>query len=380
MATYYVGPSSAGAADGSSWANRYGSLTDAEDTPVAAGDTVYVGPGVYRETLTCDVSGSSGNPITYIGDYTGANTDGTGGVVRITGSDDDQSATRDHCITCGAQRNYRTFQGFQFDTTSVYLVEGGGTSNAGTNWIIEDCFFLPAIGNSSYQIVCGGANQSAWMIRRCVFFSGRAGFSIWFYHSSDLSDCGHTVENCILLGHGASMSSPAIATTNVGGITVRNVYIRGYGHGVKVESALAVGQTITVNNSIIHSCYIGLVATTTDEFSEDYNTLFGNTADRSNVNVGGNSLTYPPLEDTRWFFEATMGGGTLVTPFDLSSWSQLINVAGTSPPAADLRGTTVQGAQREWGPLEYDSSLDIEAGSGGGGILRHPGMTGGCNA
>jgi hypothetical protein len=33
---------------------------------------------------------------------------------------------------------------------------------------------------------------------------------------------------------------------------------------------------------------------------------------------------------------------------------------------ADMRGTTVQGAEREWGALEYDSTLDIEAGTGTG--------------
>ncbi len=60
---------------------------------------------------------------------------------------------------------------------------------------------------------------------------------------------------------------------------------------------------------------------------------------------------YLPLFDARWFFEM-VGGGKLVTPFDLSSWSQLINVAGTAPTAADMRGTTVQGAEREFGALE----------------------------
>ncbi len=83
-----------------------------------------------------------------------------------------------------------------------------------------------------------------------------------------------------------------------------------------------------------------------------------------NVDVGAHSVTYPPLFDSRWFFEM-VNGGSMITPFDLASYSQLINVAGTSPTTADMRGTTVQGTQREWGALEYDSTLDIEAGSGG---------------
>lgn len=375
MATYYVGPAAAGAEDGSSWANRLGTLNGAEDIPVAAGDIVYVGPGVYREMLTCDVSGSSGSPITYIGDYTGANTDGVGGVVRITGSDDDQTATRVNCIVCTAQRNYRTFRGFAFDMTTSYLVTGG-LSVSGTNWIIDECHFASSGAASGYNLVCGGANQAAWTVSNCMFMGGRSNYMIWFYHSADVSDTGHVVENCIVLGAGEGGNSPAIGSTNVGGITVRNTLVSHARYGIAVMAALAAGQTVTVNNCIIQNCYIALVATTTAEFSEDYNCLYDNTAARSNVNVGANSNTYPPLLDTRWFFEA-VNGGTLVTPWDLSSWSQLVNVAGTSPTTADLRGTTVQGAQREWGALEYDSTLDIEAGSSSGGRPAFGDRTGG---
>lgn len=58
MALFYVGPASAGSADGTSWANRVGSMTAAEALAgLAAGDTVYVGPGIYREKLTLSKSG-----------------------------------------------------------------------------------------------------------------------------------------------------------------------------------------------------------------------------------------------------------------------------------------------------------------------------------
>jgi hypothetical protein len=89
MATYYVGIGGNDSNDGTSWSSRKLTLNGAEDIPVAAGDTVYVGPGTYREMLTCDVGGSDGSPITYIGDYDGSHTDGVGGIVRISGSDDD---------------------------------------------------------------------------------------------------------------------------------------------------------------------------------------------------------------------------------------------------------------------------------------------------
>lgn len=50
-------------------------------------------------------------------------------------------------------------------------------------------------------------------------------------------------------------------------------------------------------------------------------------------------------------------GAKVLTPFDLSSYSLLINRAGTIPTVSDMRGTTVLGAQREWGALEYNSAI-----------------------
>lgn len=355
MATYYVGPTSAGAADGTSWANRYGSLNAAEDRPVAAGDTVYVGPGTYREQLTVDVSGSSGNPITYIGDYSGANTDGVGGVVRVTGSADDIAETRSSCVTA-TSKNYRTFRGFTFDLASSACVN---LATNCSNWVVENCYFGPA-GGDLLSLGGSGTNHT---IRRCWFMSRPLGAltCIEFSHNATISNSGHVVENCIMLG-----GVNAVNFVRVGGATVRNCLMMFSERSVRISTALAVGQTNTVNNCLIaFAGTVALQATTSGEITENYNALFGNAADRTLVTAGANSNNYPPLLDTRWFFEA-VAGGDLVSPFDLASYSTLVNLAGTSPPSTDLRGTTVQGAQREWGPLEMDPALAIAPGSGAG--------------
>jgi len=57
-----------------------------------------------------------------------------------------------------------------------------------------------------------------------------------------------------------------------------------------------------------------------------------------------------------------------VTPFGHASYSPLVNLAGTAPPTQDARGIVVVGAQREWGPLEYDPTLatkEVVAGAAG---------------
>jgi hypothetical protein len=364
MAVYYVGPGGNNANNGTSWALRKLTLGGAEAV-VAAGDTVWVAPGVYRETLTVATSGSAGNPIVYAGDYTGANTDGVGGVVRITGSDNDQTATRASCIHDGnTQRNYRTFQGFLLDTVTGNPIYGQA---GGTNWIVQHCNIINTSNAAGIYVLT--ANQAAWTVRNCniwSLFGGNASHGIQFSHSATVDNAGHVVENCILVGTGTGYR---VFSSRIGGVMVRNCLLL-CGNGIVLSPTVAAGQYLTVNNCIITGMNIALIGATADgAFVENYNSLFGNTTDRSNVSTGANSVAYVPLFDARWFFEA-VNGGKMVTPFDLASYSQLVNLAGTSPTTADMRGTTVIGAQREWGPMEFDPALLIEAGSGGGGGRR----------
>lgn len=357
MTTYYVGPGGNDANDGLSWANRKLTLNGVEDTPVEAGDTVYVGAGTYREKLTCDVDGTSGSPITYIGDYTGAHTDGTGGVVRITSSTDDLThPTTVGEVINGNSKSYRTFQGFVMDgagNNGMIFIEN-------TNWIIDECYLYYC--GSGAAVYGSTANQANITIKNSYIKTYSIG--IMFSHSAAVDNAGHVVENCILVGSGYT-ANYLFRDSSIGGITIRNCAFSHAYYGIRLVSVPASGQTITVNNCTFTFLAIGMYAVSNGYVIEDYNNFFKNSTNRSSVSVGANSKNYIEYLDTRWFFEM-VNGGTLITPFDVASYSQLINVAGTSPTTADMRGTTVQGTQREWGALEYDSTLDIEAGTGTG--------------
>jgi hypothetical protein len=327
-------------------------LNGVEDTPVAAGDTVYVGPGTYRELLTVDVSGTAGNPITYIGDYLGTNTDGIGGIVRITGSDNDQTGTRANVIVAGGARNYRTFTGFVLDIQAAgALMTANG--NACTNWIVQQCIFA---SSGSQNCLTINSTSSSWTIQNCLFYGTNN--SISFSHTSVVDNSGHLVSNCIFLS-----GNWGVQITRVGGITVKNCMFLSRS-GLQVVTAITVGQTITVNNCLFLNENIALSGTVSGEIIENYNNFIGNGTDRTNTATGANSLAYAISLDTRWFFNAIYSSqaAKLIMPFDLASYSQLLDVAGTSPSTTDLRGTAVQGAQREWGALEYDSTLKAMGG------------------
>jgi len=346
MATYYVGTTSAGLADGSDWDNRFGDPNDYEDVAVA-GDLVYFGAGAHRVEWTIDKSGSVGNPIVCVADVTGANTDGVGGIVRITGSDDDQTATRARAIYASS-KSYRTFRGFMFDMTTaarLYFLNCD-------NMILEDSISM----GGPYDDVQVRNDSSDFTFRRCVFLGGDLSVrNILFYDpSTQRDDTGHLVENCHFL------HVNPIRSDRIGGVTVKNCTFRTAATAIRVFAALTVGQNITVNDCIVKGCSVALQATTTGEIVEDYNTFYANDTDRTNVAVGANSLTYPPLfappmlVDGFWFPSPVMG--------QLSEWSQVRAIAGTGEATDDLLGRTrpTTSAKKSWGAVQY---VDMEKGT-----------------
>lgn len=276
--------------------------------------------------------------IKYIADVTGVNTDGVGGIVRVTGSDNDQTATRGTCLTISTL-NYRTFRGFMFDTGSSTLATGNG----GADCIIEDCNF---VGNPNGGLLVQAAAQLRWTIRRCRFEQNGA-VGVQFTHSSTVSDANHVVENCVIVSKGV-----AVQDTRVGGVMVRNCDIISGSTGVAIGTALAVGQAVVVNNSIIYQSLTGLSCTTVLEFVEDYNDLYVDGTPRTTVAVGSNSQAYPPLLQPQIFVNGAIY--TLI-PYSLSQWSSLRSIAGINPPYEDLYGT-VRAATSSWGAVQYSAT------------------------
>ena len=349
MTDYFVGPGGNDTNDGLSWANRFLTLNGAEDEPVAAGDTVYVGPGTYTEDLVCDIDGSSGNPITYIGDWTGENTDGIGGIVRITGSDNDQTATRANCISVNG-KDYRTFRGLMMGTTTSYVVTG--TGGAIDNLTIEDCFFVET---THTNIALISDNHTSFTMRRCVLWGIGKQHNLWFSGSTAQANAGHLIENCIFLSgyYGARIA-------DVGGITFKNCLMAntGFAGGIVISAALTGGFTaISVLNCIFYGNRTALKATVTGEIVEDYNTFWGNNSNRSNTATGSNSQVYAPgfAPPTLLLDEFKMGS----ILGELADWAAVAQIAGSSEATDDLFGMArpTTSAKKSWGPMQFNESL-----------------------
>lgn len=346
MTTYFAGPGGNDGNAGTSWATRKLTLNGVEDIPVVAGDIVYVGPGTYRESLTLDVTGSSGSPITYIGDVTGENTDDVGGYVRISGSDDDQSENRSYCITAGGNYSYRTFRGFTFDGFTT-----GGISISGRDlqdWIIEDCYFEGASASGDGCIRIDTASEiDNFTIRRSVFNVGlgdavRCDLSVAYAGSSNL------VENCLMLGGYGN----GLFVDRCDGWTIKNCLIRGMYRGVMADNLNANGYSITANNCIIFGNRTGFQADATGGIVEDYNNVFANSVARQNTSTGSNSVAYLPLLQP-WL--AKSGLMLPWNPFHLASYSTLLQMTQSSPSSDDLYDLTrpTTSGKKSLGPIQW---------------------------
>jgi len=312
MTIYYVGPGGNDGNSGLTWALRKLTINGAEDVPVVAGDIIYVGPGVYRETLTVDVSGGAGNHIVYIADVTGENTDDVGGIVRITGSDNDQTVTRAYCINASS-KNYRTFRGFFIDTTTNWMININGCNN----WILEDFNIQGGDHTNAYFFIQNDC--SSIIIRRCYFNGGHySGKFVQFYDAAaqrDSTDC--LVENCIFDG-----MATGIHTTRYGGITIKYCIFRHNFVAVRLAIALNPGQTVNAYNCILYGDQNGFHSDpAVGDLIEDYNTIFVESVARNNVATGSHSVAYPPLFTPDVLFDG------IVVPFNpftgLSEWSQV---------------------------------------------------------
>jgi hypothetical protein len=356
MTVRYVGKGGSDSADGLSWANRKLTLNGAEDSPVVAGDIIYVGPGVYREMLTCDVSGTAGNWITYVGDVTGVYTDGIGEAVTITASDDDISATRSRAVYLNAT-DYRRFEGFTMfagvndclngydivhahlenctfmgnESATVELVNIRGPLDENFYVGVKNCIFIGA--TTQLKLYSDALNQfiSYEDVESCLFIGGRGGgtttYGIWFQHYDDF-----TAKNCTFIGLDRAVSFQNL-DVSIGGGRVYNCLFDNNGTALYSDGTGAGTKVIENFNNV----------SDTNEIA------------RTNINTGSDSVAYATLYSSPILHEALARFPWLYG--ELLSRSSFTRRTGTAADYAanDLydivRPTT--NAKRSWGAFQF---------------------------
>jgi hypothetical protein len=354
MTTYYVGVGGSDAAAGTSWALRRLTVDAAENIPVVAGDTVYIGPGSYEVNgvvLTCDVSGSSGSPITYIGDVTGRNTDGVGGVVRLASTANNLSGPASNTVAVGA-RTYRTFRGLTFGGTgtSNYCIN---YTNGATNLIVEDCAFTEAgygVGGTTI------ATDPVLTVRRCVFINlNSAGFS---QTASAHVTSTILIENCIFASSKYN-AMRGIYWVYAAGLVIKNCTFDGCYWAVQ-QGANPTSGINTVTNSSFTGGRYGVHGTTggATYFTENYNNFDPTVSTpRTIIGTGANSTANWVNYELPLLLDGHIIGAW--NPWRPTQWSDHRRKAGTAEATDDLFGIDrpTTSAKKSWGAIQYQEPI-----------------------
>jgi len=312
MATWYVrktgSNSSAGTSAGAAWLTIGHAL--ASGSGVAAGDSIYIGAGVYRETDTVAISGSSGGgSINIIGDVDGAKTSDAGEVRWTAYTTNDTTAPASSVLLALGSQSYLAF-------SLLTMVGGAGsttmlTASGSTNISFTDCTFLDAAtpGNGSWTLTAVAAAATSWTIDRCTFFSTKQYTTIAItlpttnIGSADY-DSMIVIRNSLFISVGGqtsggvlNMSTSGSNTYKGGGVRVYNCNILTGGIGFWANSAsLSTTVPCEIHNSII-VCTAGTNANTSGQITETYN-LFYSPTPRTNVTAGTGSISngsYAPM-------------------------------------------------------------------------------------
>ncbi len=381
MATYYVRKTGDDAAAGTSAGAAWLTIDKAANT-VAAGDTVYVGAGTYREQVTMDTSGSSGSVIRFEADVTGEQT-GDAGLVVISAFSDSNTASAGACWFPD-EKTFIEVAGFvmQGGTSAVVFdIPSGNPNYEGV--VFEDCVFIagPNEVDHAFKLDFAQATtptNAGLTIRRCVYLNGGNEFE-WDGNETAEQDLKVTIENCVFVLNGGNSIGASqalfwdVVTTGTygsGGVTFSNNSVYGTPFAVVVDHGTSTTYPVAVRNCVISAGVCLNKGTSNDgALTSNYNSLLG---DVTNVTLGGNdrqeTSTWMPagIADIPlyrfWGWSPFQPWEEMRPPGD-DDWSSLIGDANAADaPATDLYNfpRPMHGTADDRGAVEGRARLEPE--------------------
>lgn len=198
---------------------------------VAAGDDVYIGAGVYRETVTIDTSGTNGSEIRWFGDIDGAQTGDNGLVVITVNADEVGTGGTGDVINLNGQK-YNEFYYLVFGPggsgLSDYTIDGSTGGNSSYEGVLFDTCVILQPHDSNNQTVYinhgdpGSIAGNKLTIRDC-YVAGLI-HVIFTAMAADVA-CGIVIENCRV--QNITLDGPAADTEGIEGYEIVNNVVTG---------------------------------------------------------------------------------------------------------------------------------------------------------
>ena len=351
MATYYVklaadggNDSLAGTSPSTAWAT-IGKALGA--TGISSGDTVYIAPGTYIESVTVGMTSATAT-TSIIADPTSSQFPGMSAApVRWQAYNTaGTSVTLASRLCTATSKNYLSFSNFYFESNNL--------SSPATMFNLTTCRFASFTncvftqnGKSTTTAVTNTAPSSVSLgatFSRCIFAGGNIALNLTGQNVADTT----SITNCLFVG----VTADGVGISNLQASIYNCTFLNNNG-GVSSGGGSATFKT-TVRNCLFQNCNPGIYSNNvTVVIDENYNRFIGCTTNTTNTGTLGANSTGTGAVGIDFGYTLLTGLNNLQIATSSASSPNTSFGTSTSAPVTDIYGVTWTGSSPDAGSGTY---------------------------
>ena len=304
MAIYYVRPDGSNANTGTgpattqAWQTVQYALTNA--TLTTGVNYIYIAPGVYRESITLNITPTSSNTLVISGDPNATQFTGVAqGVVRLTNFVTDNTNPTSSRVFFSNSKSYFTLENIYIDGIKTGDIIDGAMVDikSCTDVTIRKMVIVNHAYFDNFAAACAistAASNTNIVIERS-YFTSQVGLIILLPSSGTVYNPQITIRNCHALGNCAGImiaaNGASVATSN--GVNVYNCTIYGITRCIWFNTSNTTTPSTLYNSLImgIGNGATGIILQTANVLTENFNKIRSGNAATNISTFGANTTT-----------------------------------------------------------------------------------------
>jgi hypothetical protein len=368
MATYYVRPdgnnanAGTGSTVGQAWQTVQYALTNA--TLTTGVNYIYIAPGVYRESLTLNITPTSSNTLVISGDPTAAQFSGvTQGVVRLTNFATDTANPTSSRVFFASSKSYFTLENLFIDGfhNSGTFDSGMVQASNATNVTIRKC---SVVNTSTVTYACAGyisvsSNNTNVVVERS-YFQSSVPLMIEMPTSGTVYNPQVMIRNCHMVGNATALFIGGVGTntSTSNGVNVYNCTLVAQNLVLRMATSNTSTKTTLYNTLLLglSASSVGIYLEFANVLTENYNKIRGASTGFNISSFGANTITAGAYGiDLNYSRLVGLPNLSALQSYYLSPNAN----AGTSTgaPSTDIYGVAWTGPNPDIGAGTYNASV-----------------------